>query len=363
MNCRNCNAVMRVDQERKVFVCPYCESIEPLDGVSAAELKGLLHDAIKDVRKESMQEARQAMQQQKALAKNRTSGQKTADAVIFVLQIWACIFLSVFSVAMFTEYTLTGIVSFVQLILLIVSMVMKHKWRMTGERKYFKVKNVCQIIAGVLIIAWIASLNIDGGSSSGSIGSIGKEEAWPTQGFGSDLPKPEGKIKYAFSDKTGFNATITGVSQTGFDDYVKACKEKGYNVDEEVTSNKYEAYDADDNKLTVDFYDGRLSVDIDKAIVWDVTRWPESEIAKVVPAPKAEKYSIQRISSNDLEIYAGELTKDQFVEYVLACQNAGYDGTYDSSRDYFYGRKDDISLRLEFKRGKLLYVDVYLLTK
>ncbi|MBQ6094276.1 MAG: hypothetical protein IJL09_02635, partial [Lachnospiraceae bacterium] len=97
MNCKNCNAVMKADVERKLFVCPYCESTEPFDGVSKKELEGMLHDAIRDVRKESINEAKKQLEKQQA--EKRTPAQKAFDTLICVLQVIVCIILSIFSVA------------------------------------------------------------------------------------------------------------------------------------------------------------------------------------------------------------------------------------------------------------------------
>lgn len=123
MNCKNCNAVMRVDQERKVFVCPYCEATEPFDGVSKAELQGMLHDAIRDVRQESIQEARQTFQNQMNQKDTRTAGQKARDVIILVLQIIFCVILGIFSLVIFTDEKAVGFISLTQLVLMITAAV------------------------------------------------------------------------------------------------------------------------------------------------------------------------------------------------------------------------------------------------
>ena len=132
MNCKNCNAVMKADVERKLFVCPYCESTEPFDGVSKDELQGMLHDAIRDVRKESIKEAKKQLEKQQA--EKRTPAQKAFDSFVWVLQVIVCVILSIFSVAIFTEYVGLGVISLLQLILMIVGMVMKSKYRVFYRR-------------------------------------------------------------------------------------------------------------------------------------------------------------------------------------------------------------------------------------
>ena len=87
MNCKNCNAVMKIDHERKLFVCPYCDSVQPFEGVSKEELQGMLHDAIQDVRKESINEAKKAIQSEETYKDTRSANKKALDAIILILQV------------------------------------------------------------------------------------------------------------------------------------------------------------------------------------------------------------------------------------------------------------------------------------
>ena len=146
MNCKNCNAVMRVDQARKVYVCPYCESIEPFDGVSKEELQGMLHDAIKDVRKESMKEAEKTLKSGAAYRDDRSAGKKVLDVFILIGQIIFCVFLSICSISLFIDYVLLGLVSLTQLGLMIAAMILKPTYRRTKKRGVLWAKNICLML-------------------------------------------------------------------------------------------------------------------------------------------------------------------------------------------------------------------------
>lgn len=357
MNCKNCNAVMKADMERKLFVCPYCESTEPFDSVSKKELEGMLHDAIRDVRKESIKEARKQFEQQKSI--NRTPAQKAFDTLICVLQVIVCVILSIFSVAIFTEYVGLGVISLLQLILMIVGMVMKSKYNKTHEEKYKKIKTGCFIGAAVLVIVWFICLMNDG--ESVRVG--GEKKTWPTQGLGATLPEPNAKLQYSpSSDSKYFSAGLKNFTKEDFDAYVEACKEAGYTVDAEEGEDEYVAYHSEtDNCLTIRYYNwsDSGSVSVDKAIVLNET-WPEKNTyAKLIPTPEAENCYVKTIADNQFEVYVGDVTSNQFKDYVSVCQEAGFSGSLMGDSNYFYGNKDKLALRVEFIRGRIMYIEVY----
>ena len=355
MNCKNCNAVMRVDQERKVFVCPYCEATEPFDGVSKAELQGMLHDAIRDVRKESIQEAQKTFQNQVNQKDVRTPGQKARDAVILVLQVVFCVILGVLSILIFTDDgKAAGFISMIQLVLMILAIIMKQKHRVSKNKKQLYAKRICLSLVCILVFVWCGVVMSEQSSS--------RYAAWPTQGLGSDLPEPEGKLKYTSSTPSGFSATFSA-KKADYDQYVKKCKESGYSIDAEETDDSYLAYDENDNKLSVEYskYSDDIRVDLDKGFTWRDFDWPDSELLKSVPVPTAEKSCLDELSKNGISIYVGEVTREQFEDYVQECINAGFEGYFRNGSDDFYGSntKEKKRVKVDFQRNSQMYIDVY----
>ncbi|MBO4749666.1 MAG: hypothetical protein J5546_05065 [Lachnospiraceae bacterium] len=354
MNCKNCNAVMKADMERKLFVCPYCESTEPFDSVSKKELEGMLHDAIRDVRKESIKEAKKQFEQQKAASRN--PAQKALDTFVFVLQVIFCVILGLFSVTIFTEYVGLGVISLLQLVLMITGMVMKSKFKKTGEDKFRKIKTGCFIAVGVLVIFWIAMVMNDGDSPR--IG--GEEKTWPTQGLGSELPQPGGKLKSATSSTYGFSGYVANTTKADFDAYVDACKEAGYTVDAQELDGEYTAYhETTDNKLNVHRYEsgGDMYIKVENAIVMN-DKWPTSEIASLLPNPEVETCCIASMDKTHLEVYVGDMTHDQFIEYLAECERAGIEGRYDKASENFYQYDGSQSINIDFIRGRIMHIRI-----
>ena len=221
-----------------------------------------------------------------------------------------------------------------------------------------------QIGVGVLMILWIVAA-ANGGSLPVE-DTLEAEHNWPTQGLGSDLPAPEnGTIRSSYSNKSSFSATIKGIKQADFDAYVEECQKSGYTIDAESSDRQYEAYNEADQKLTVSYWSSNkeLNVRVEKAVEMGEFHWPTGEIVSGVPVPEAEKSNLEKLSNNSLSMYVGDLTKEEFVSYVNQCMEAGFEGSYYDDNDTFYGKKDGKSLRLEFIRGRIMYIDVYVSSK
>ncbi|MBQ1849850.1 MAG: hypothetical protein II139_05725 [Lachnospiraceae bacterium] len=361
MNCKNCNAVMRVDHEKKVFRCPYCDSEEPFDGVSKAELQGMLRDAIVDVRKESFNEAKKTLSAAQSYKDTRTKGRKVWDGIVLILQALLCVILGICCIGFFIDYVGLGFVSLIQLGLMIAIILTKLKYLQTGEQKLLKRKNIFLIIFCVLIIGWFVALLNEGGNGASS----SRKASWPNQGLGSDLPEPDGKLKYTSSSKSYFNATVKDYDRDKFSAYVEACKEAGYNLDAQASDTEFDAYDEDDNHLTLNLwtYSDELNVQVDRGIVLTTYAWPSSALAEKVPKIEAEKSSLEKLNTNSFTLIVGDVTREQFVNYVMEIQEAGFKGYYNAGDNDYYGTLDSVSIRVEYLRNRLLSIEVYELNR
>lgn len=371
MNCKNCNAVMRPDHERKVFVCPYCESTEPFAGVSKDEIQGMLHDAIHDVKMESLKEAKQTLQMEAERGGDtRSTGQKVKDAILMTFQIGACLFLALLALGIFVgdRYYTAGIITLAQLLLVIIGIILKIKSWNGGEKKekYRKHSKRCHAAAAILVVAWLVALSFSE-SSPIDIGVGGRHYSWPNQGLGSDLPAPEGQLSYTFSSATSFQADVEGVSAEAFLAYVQECKDCGFDIDVTADDKSYQAYNEQDDHIKISFRDyskkTSMSVQVDKGIVMETFYWPNG-FAEGYPVPEAEKCYVKTLrtdsSSSSLEIYVGDVTRQQFMDYVSKCMDAGYEGSYYEGTDSFYGRKSENSnIKVEFLRGRIMYIDIW----
>lgn len=376
MNCKNCNAVMVPDKEKRVFVCPYCDSTEPFDGMSSQELrdelKGIVSEALRDAGQGTGNQANQGTGHKDT----RSGVHKAKDGLISVMQIIFCVFLAFFSVTIFTDdFRIVGFISLAQMILLIVNLVNKSKYHRTGDEKARKRGKICVTTAAILILVWFAALMMEyGGGSSSGLGS--SRYKWPQTGIGSQLPVMPGNLEYCSSNKNGFTASSKGNEVSDFAKYVAACKEAGFTIDPEETEDSYLAYDEHDNKLELRFstYSDRIDVDLDKGIVMTDFQWYTQGIAAELPEPKAKQSYLKTLNNDTyerFEIYVGDMTREEFNAYVNQCMEEGFSGRLADSNTFrgkkertgsdekTNGKKSYVNIVLEFQRGRILYIEAY----
>lgn len=370
MNCKNCNAVMRVDTEKKIFVCPYCDTVEPFEGLSnqalKEELKGIVSEAIRDANQNGLGAGMgtAGTNSNAKAGEHRSKGLKAKDVAILILQIFFCVILLFPSILVFEDgFHAVGLIALIQLILMIVSIACKLKYRKNGNKELKKLSGLCAIVVAVLVFVWFGVLMAEE-NGGGVIGGSGEEVVWPAQGMGSELPVLPGTLKRAYSGKDSFNATSKNVNAKDFQAYVDACKEAGYKIDAEAGNTEYLAYDENDNKLKIDYwaYSNEINLQLSEGIKLESFQWYDQGVAAQVPKPTAEKSYTEQYSKDHYEVYVGDVTREEFVQYAEECIRAGFDGRV--HKDEFYGtkvlgEKDNLHISIELQRGRIMYIRIY----
>ena len=85
-------------------------------------------------------------------------------------------------------------------------------------------------------------------------------------------------------------------------------------------------------------------------------KWPNSTLAKMLPAPKSTTGLIDNDSSKWLKVYIGDTTQEQYESYVSSCQEKGFTESYDNGTDYknrpYYRAENSEGYRLELEYHK-----------
>lgn len=113
-------------------------------------------------------------------------------------------------------------------------------------------------------------------------------EDWPLMGPGTLIPTPEGEsCEISQDSEEYFHAEIGGVTQVGFNDYVKKCIEAGFKGDYYKADSYYDAENNEGYELTLNFYesDNSLSIQIYKFESEEQTE-EQIEISSETPQPK-----------------------------------------------------------------------------
>lgn len=361
MNCKNCNAVMRVDEKKKLFVCPYCDSTEPFDNMTQAEVTALVQDAISGVRDENRQMIQDmAVAQQKEMARDKAGKTIAAVVAIVFLTIASLVVLIMMIFGFDTEYKASGVIACIQLVLLIAAIVLKSVYLSRRSKKTALTSNVCIGVAAFLVPAWFISLAFPSPTSGGSYGS-GSDYEWPTTGYAAIVPQYGEKPDVAFVGSKSVDVHFTVESVSDFAEYVQMCKDAGFTIDSVEKDISYLAYNEQDYKLYTYYMDHskKVYVTLNTPIVMGEFYWLGTGMSQKIPKPEAESCYVESFSSNDLKIYVGDLTETEFLEYLEACMDAGFDGKYHKDTETFYGEKDGIRLTIQFMRNRIMYISIY----
>mgnify|MGYP004567498895 CR=1 FL=1 len=87
--------------------------------------------------------------------------------------------------------------------------------------------------------------------------------------------------------------------------------------------------------------------------------WPSSDIAKLIPVPKSNLGKIEWEASYGFVIYVGNTTKDDFLEYIQECKNAGFNVNYRKGDNYYYASDNSgYRLTLNYKSANIMFIRV-----
>lgn len=176
------------------------------------------------------------------------------------------------------------------------------------------------------------------------------------------LPEPKsnkGEINY--NSEENLSVYIYDTSKDEYKEYMSECKTFGYTQESVIDGNSYSAFSNEGYKLSLRFdeKDEEMSISLEAPIKIDTIKWPESELAKLLPAPKSSVGAIEINSSDSLLVYVGETPIEEFENYVNACSEKGFNIDFDK-RDTFYSASDMYGnkLILKYESNKVISINL-----
>ena len=218
----------------------------------------------------------------------------------------------------------------------------------------------------IIILSLVSNCNALFGISRASAApdetGIPKNETyiWPEYGLAAMLPEPQSINGHISNNKeTLFSINVYNVSQNQFFEYVSDCKEVGFIFDTHEDDSTFYAEDNEMYDLSVhyDSEDEEMSVDLRKG--FDEIKWPDSDVAKLLPIPQSTFGKIGWEQEDGFVIYVGNTSKDEFDAYVDACKKAGFKEDYDSGSDYYYAdSKNGYHLSLNYENNNIMFIKI-----
>ena len=143
--------------------------------------------------------------------------------------------------------------------------------------------------------------------------------------------------------------------------YLAKCKEKGFTVNGQKSDSSYYAYNKDGYKLSLLYVKNskELKISLDAPIKMSNYKWPDSEIAKLLPVPKSNIGNINTDDSDSFAIYVGETSLDEYNDYVKNCSEKGFNVDYSKHNNYYEAKNtDDYSLRVDYEENNIMYISI-----
>lgn len=163
-----------------------------------------------------------------------------------------------------------------------------------------------------------------------------------------ELPSSKGTL-YKNSDEK-FWASLDGVSDDQYNDYLDACIDKGFTVDADKSSYSYKAYNANGYSLDMSHIGDKLSITIEAPMEFGSITWPSSTVGNMLPAPKSTTGKFSYEHDDSFFVYVGETSRADYDQYVADCSANGFNINYDKGDTYYRADNEDgyhISLQYE----------------
>ena len=200
-----------------------------------------------------------------------------------------------------------------------------------------------------IIVVGIIALNAGGNKDNG--GTKAEQFEWTDIEMHKVLPIPENAYgEIGHNSKTTLILTLCDIDASAFKNYRDECIGKGYTIDSEESYMSYSAYNEDGYSVRLVFSDSKqeMNVYLDAPEEMDEFEWPTNGLGKMLPATKSTLGDISWDNSETFIVHVGDMTIDDYKDYVKACEDKGF--TVDHSKDDgYYSAKDANGYKLTLR--------------
>ncbi len=219
------------------------------------------------------------------------------------------------------------------------------------EKKPFYKKWWFIVLVGLTVLIFLSSV----------VSNIKNRVKWEDLILGEYIPKiNEKKIRVSYNSNTSLAIDVNKSSVNEFNNYKQECINMGYNLDVDEYGNSYEAFNKDGYKININFfeYDKEYRVRIEKPDVMNEIKWPTG-LGKLVPQPESNIGIIYTDNSKSLRLKIGNMSFLEYQDYVLKCEEAGFDVDYDKDNKRYKAKNlDGYELIVSYLGGNV--IEIYL---
>lgn len=186
--------------------------------------------------------------------------------------------------------------------------------------------------------------------------------AWNEIVLADMLPVPESPYGEIISNSDSYLALyVNKATQEQYTEYIEDCKEKGFTIDTETTSNFFYAYNEQGYKLSLSFYDysSEMHINLSAGMELGTLSWSDSELAQMLPVPESTVGKVQQDDEKGYSAYVGGTSIDAYNSYVKACEDKGFTVDADKTDKRFSAKNaDGYKLSVEYQGNSVIYISL-----
>lgn len=227
------------------------------------------------------------------------------------------------------------------------------------ENRVNKVIKIKAIIGLVLLVAAIIFFFVRNGTFD-DLKVANTEVVIPETELSVLMPQIDGgKGEIVTNNEEFFTVNYVGISDSEFEAYKKECKDKGFTIDCENTGSLFDAYNEDGYNIRITYYNSQMHITVTDDLEMRTIVWPSSKVADLIPVPDSDYGNISSSSDTCLIIYIGNMTIDDYAEYVNECIKKGFDQKMSQTDEHYHAdNKDGYHVQVEYRGFNTVFIRV-----
>ena len=178
----------------------------------------------------------------------------------------------------------------------------------------------------------------------GNEGDKAEQFEWNDIEMNDVLPKPEntyGEVRH--NSKTALTLTLCNITEKNFKAYRDACIDKGYTIDSKESYTSYSAFNEDGYSVRLVFSDGsqEMNIYLDAPEEMDEFEWPTRGLGAMLPVTKSTLGDISWDNSETFIVHVGNMTIDDYKDYVKGCEDIGFTVDYSKDDEYYSAQNEN----------------------
>lgn len=338
LNCSSCGAQLKFDLFQETVTCEYCDSsFSVADMLNESEELRLEKNkllATLEIEKGKREVESEYLRHQIEQEKENAQKEKTAEfkkSKISKALIVLSVIGTLFCITSFRDAKiLSGFIAIAITVLAITSWLMGMQ---IVKEKKSGLQLILTIIAFALIIPYFHTYNLPSHSKE----NLNAENiVWSDLQLGIIIPKPVSTLGDIGVDlDTALSVTLYDIDEKECQDYIIACQKYGFTIESEKTSTTYSAFNNKGYKIRLVEGTDEFWIHLDAPEKMDAFEWPKFGLASILPKTKSNLGKISFDNSETFIVHIGNMSIDDFEEYIKSCQDKGFIINHSKSEKYY----------------------------